>query len=55
MTESRPTAERSSRLERIAAGERFPAEIHRDRAEEIILDVGLHLYCGAKQASSTSR
>ncbi len=49
----RQAAEReSSRLERIAAGERFPTEIHPEiEREEIILDVrDFSLFYGAKQA-----
>src|SRR5512139_2794862 len=45
-------ARETSRLERIAAGERFPAEVHAEiEREEIILDVrDFSLFYGAKQA-----
>jgi phosphate transport system ATP-binding protein len=52
-TERTPApAAAASRLERIAAGERFPAEIHPEiEREEIILDVrDFTLHYGAKQA-----
>jgi phosphate transport system ATP-binding protein len=52
-SEPRPAAApAASRLERIAGGERFPAEIHPEiEREEIILDVrDFSLYYGAKQA-----
>ena len=47
-----PRAKEGSRLERIAAGERFPAETHPEIArEEIIVDVrDFSLFYGAKQA-----
>jgi phosphate transport system ATP-binding protein len=47
-----PPARDSSRLERIAAGERFPAETHPEiQREEIIVDVrDFSLFYGAKQA-----